>query len=229
MPTEDVISLPRWLTDRLEPVIQRWETDRVVPRLWQGDASVWTGADEADWLGWLRLTDDLPVRVEEVARVRPAALDDPFDHVLLLGMGGSSLGPEVLGSSLPSVDGAPRLLVLDSTDPDQIRAVEAGLTVERTLFIVSSKSGTTVETASLMEYFYDRVRQRRGGASAGSQFIGVTDPGSALEQTARERRFRDVFLGRPDVGGRFSVLSCFGLVPAAAAGFDVERLLIDHR
>jgi transaldolase / glucose-6-phosphate isomerase len=148
-----------------------------------------------------------------------------FADILLLGMGGSSLGPEVLAKTFGTKAGWPTLRVLDSTDPAQIRATETALDMARTLFIVSSKSGTTTEPNVLMDYFLARVIEALGKDQAGSRFIAITDPGSALEKTARTERFRRIFLGDPTIGGRYSVLSRFGLVPAAAAGIDVGRLL----
>ena len=147
-----------------------------------------------------------------------------FSDVLLLGMGGSSLGPEVLAKSLGSAPGYPKLHVLDSTDPDQVRRFESGIDVARTAFIVSSKSGTTLEPNVLMDYFFARVSDAVGDA-AGRNFVAVTDPGSQLQKTAEDSGFRHVFFGVPSIGGRFSVLSKFGLVPLAASGHDVRTFL----
>ena len=207
----------------LSEAVRAWTRDGMVRRLWAKDAGVWTNGDEATWLGWLDLAtarapvDALAALAHEVGA---AGLTD----VLLLGMGGSSLCPEVLSQVLGPVAGAPTLHVLDSTDPTQIRRTESGLDLSRTFCIVSSKSGTTLETTVLTEYFLDRIRQRVG-EKAGSRFIAITDPDSALDTAAHVARFRQVWYGVPEIGGRFSALSNFGLVPAAVCGVDVSRLL----
>src|SRR5262249_3233369 len=144
-----------------------------------------------------------------------------FRDALLLGMGGSSLGPEVLARTLGQTPGWPRLHILDSTDPAQIRATESALDLARTLVIVSSKSGSTIEPNLLTDYFCPRVAAATGRDRAGSRFVAVTDPGSPLEQRAKAAGFRHLFHGVPSIGGRYSVLSAFGLVPAAAAGYDL--------
>jgi transaldolase/glucose-6-phosphate isomerase len=148
---------------------------------------------------------------------------------VVLGMGGSSLAPEVLGLSLPKTGGAPVLTVLDSTDPDQIRSLWNELDPAHTLFIVSSKSGTTLEPALFLEYFWQEAVKALGSAAAARRFVAITDPWSALEKAARDRSFGHIFLGRPGVGGRYSALSVFGLVPAAAAGANIEPLLTNAR
>ncbi len=184
----------------------------LVERIWARDPTIWTGTDEADWLGWL----DEPVRMREQAHalLEFAATAD-YEEVVLLGMGGSSLAPEVLRRSFD----ATAFHVLDTTHPAAIRRAEASLDLGRTLFVVSSKSGGTVETRTQLDYFWERT----GGDS--SRFVAITDPGSALEQLARERSFLDVFTGQPSIGGRYSALSVFGVLPAALMGLDVVRLL----
>src|SRR6185503_15917295 len=146
-------------------------------------------------------------------------------HVVLLGMGGSSLGPEVLKTTFGRIPGFPKLQVLDSTDPAQVTALENNVDLKSTLFIVSSKSGSTVEPNIFKQYFFDRVAQLVGDQEAGRRFIAITDPGSTLQQVAESDGFRRVFLGSPDIGGRYSVLSDFGLVPAAIMGVDVPTLV----
>lgn len=189
---------------------------------------MWTGGDEARWLGWL----DLPlaeVPADALSRFADGVRADGLTDVLLLGMGGSSLGAEVVGHVLGGAAGAPALHVLDTTDPSHIARTASCIDLSRTLCIVSSKSGTTLEPALLAAHFQDRVAQAVGPARAGSHFVAITDPGSALEETAAAEGFRQVWTGRPDVGGRFSVLSSFGLVPAAACGVDVSALLAPAR
>jgi transaldolase / glucose-6-phosphate isomerase len=180
----------------------------LVDRIWARDPTVWTGADEANWLGWL----DEPTRIQE----RFEGIDLPQDAgtVVLLGMGGSSLAPEVLRRTF----GLHGFHVLDTTHPAAIRRIEAGLDLAGTLFLVSSKSGSTVETRSHADYFYERTGQR------GKQFVAITDPGSELEQVAGDRGFSAVVHGEPTIGGRYSALSPFGTVPAALLGIDLERL-----
>ncbi len=184
----------------------------LVERIWARDASVWTGGDEASWLGWL----DEPVRVRErVDELYEVGAQLDYDTVVLLGMGGSSLAPEVL-RRLFEVDA---FHVLDTTHPTAIRRLEEQLDFDRTLFVVSSKSGSTLETRAHGDYFFERSGQN------GGRFVAVTDPGSELERLARERGFEEVFLGEPTIGGRYSALSLFGIVPAMLVGVDILRLL----
>ena len=185
----------------------------LVERIWARDATVWTGADEDKWLGWL----DEPKRMQERAgEISDFAADarKRFDTFVLLGMGGSSLAPEVLKRTF----GAKQLHVLDTTHPAMIRHAEKSLDLGKTVFVVSSKSGGTLETLSHFAYFWEKT-----GAN-GEQFVAITDPGSALEQLAKTRSMR-VFAGEPTIGGRYSALSPFGIVPAALMGIDVDRLL----
>ncbi|HTO40662.1 MAG TPA: hypothetical protein VL026_06770, partial [Rhizomicrobium sp.] len=194
-------------------------------RLLAGDASLWTGADEAKWLGWLdivaRETADLP-SLEAFAR---AVKEQGTRFVVLIGMGGSSLGAEVLAKSFGHQPGWPQLFAIDSTSPDQIRALEARLDLAHTLFIVATKSGSTLEPNILTDYFHARIVATQGAAQAGRHFAVVTDPGSSMEKEAKEKAFAFIFHGEPSIGGRYSVLSRFGLVPAAAMGLDVARFL----
>jgi len=189
------------------------ERRKLVERIWSRDPTAWTAKNEARWLGWL----DEPGRRREDVDLLLTLADDvqgAFDHILLLGMGGSSLAPEVLRR----VFGGDRLHVLDTTHPRAIRALEARLDLERTLFISASKSGTTLETRSHTDYFWRKVPH-------GDRWVAVTDPGSELEKIARDRAFRAIFPGEPTIGGRYSALSPFGLVPATLIGVDPARLL----
>jgi transaldolase/glucose-6-phosphate isomerase len=205
--------------------LESWRRDGNVRRLWAGDARLWTGADEEKWLGWLRVAEKEGVNARFFSRLSDNISSQGFTHAVLLGMGGSSLGPEVLTETFGPQQAHPRLLVLDSTDPAQIRTIESMIDPARTLFIVSSKSGTTLEPNILMQYFYERAKAAVGADEVGSRFVAVTDPGSKLETSAQHDRFRHVAFGLPNIGGRYSVLSDFGLVPAAAMGLDVGRLL----
>ena len=218
-------TLPAELEEAVRAEITAWEEAGTVRRLWHGDASLWTGTDEGSWLGWLELPREQLAHMDHLERVQEDARTGGFDDVLVLGMGGSSLCPDVLRMTFGRVGGFPALHVLDSTDPAQIRAVERKLDMAKTLFIVSSKSGTTLEPNIFKQYFFDRARRAVGPDQAGSRFIAVTDPGSTLQQVAEAERFRAVYLGVPSVGGRYSALSDFGMVPAAAMGLDVGRFL----
>ena len=220
-----VISVPPDLADATERLVSEWESGQKVHRLWSGDSSLWSGADEDQWLGWLRIAgthlgdlDRLLAFQQEIAAAR-------FDHVVLLGMGGSSLCPEVLRRTFGRVTDAPDLSVLDSTDPAQVKSLDERIDYRRALFIVSSKSGTTLEPNIFLRYFSDRARCELGAGQYADRFIAVTDPGSQLATAAAEDGFRHVFEGVPSIGGRYSALSHFGLVPAAVMGLDVERLL----
>jgi transaldolase/glucose-6-phosphate isomerase len=188
--------------------------DALIEGIWERDATTWTGSDEAHWLGWLDEPLHVQERLDDVRRFAES-LHDEVDDVVLCGMGGSSLAPEVLRRSF-DVD---RFHVLDTTHPRAIRALEEKLDLERTLFVSSSKSGTTLETRSHTDYFWEKSRKRA------QQFAAITDPGSELEHLARERGFRAVFSGEPSIGGRYSALSPFGIVPAVLMGVDASQLL----
>jgi len=191
------------------------ERSALIDRIWERDPTVWTGADEAKWLGWLDEPRRMGERVGELAAFADAVAEEELDAIVLLGMGGSSLAPEVLRRTF----GSSSFHVLDTTHPKAIRALEAAIDLDRTLFVSASKSGSTLETRSHTDYFWEKTGKR------GSAFVAITDPGSALEQLAQERGFRHVFSGEPTIGGRYSALSAFGVVPAALLGIDVGRLL----
>jgi transaldolase / glucose-6-phosphate isomerase len=213
------------LKKAVDGAAETWRRHGNIRRLWSKDAALWTGRDEGDWLGWLDVADaqlhDIPRLQEFADEVRRQA----FSDVLLLGMGGSSLGPEVLAKSLGSAPGFPTLHVLDSTDPRQVKSFERAIDLKRTLFIVSSKSGTTLEPNVLMQYFSDRAAKAVGRGNFGRHFVAITDPGTPLEKIANDRGFHRVFHGIPSIGGRYSVLSPFGTVPLAAMGRDVRGFL----
>ena len=190
-------------------------TAELVERIWARDASVWTGADEASWLGWLDVPSRMRERVADLESFARQAVEDGLTEFVLAGMGGSSLAPEVFRRTF----GAANLHVLDTTHPDALRALDARLDHERTLVVVSSKSGTTLETQCHLAWLWERLGGR------GDRFAAVTDPGSHLEEQARERGFRTIWPGEPEIGGRYSALSFFGLVPAALIDVDLGRLL----
>ena len=221
--SKQIISLAGTLQTQAKEVADDWRAGGKVNRLWQRDKSLWTNADEDRWLGWLDSVGadqikNFEVFADEVHR-------EQFKDVLLIGMGGSSLGPEVLAETFGQKDGWPRLRIIDSTVPAQIEAIDATLDLGRTLFIVSSKSGSTTEPNALKDYFYKRVADTVGAGKTGRHFVAITDPGSSLEKTAKADGFRQIFFGVPSIGGRYSVLSPFGLVPAAAAGINVARFV----
>jgi transaldolase / glucose-6-phosphate isomerase len=205
--------------------METWRKTGGVRRLWAGDKSLWTGTDEDKWVGWLRIVEEELADIGKLERFAAEIKKHAFSDVVLLGMGGSSLGPEVLGSTFGHQQGWPRFHMLDSTDPAQIAAIEQAVDLGNTLFMVSSKSGSTLEPNIFTDYFFDRVAAVRGKDKTGEHFVAVTDPGSSLERRAKEQRFADTFFGVKSIGGRYSVLSKFGLVPAAATGIDVKRLL----
>jgi transaldolase/glucose-6-phosphate isomerase len=223
-PFRVVWTLPPALESELRDAIAQARSDRLVPRLWDRDASLWTGADEARWLGWLDAPDTQRHAVPDLVRFAAETKAEGLTHVLLLGMGGSSLCPEVLAETFGARPGHPRLHVLDSTDPAQVRSLEERVDLARTLFVVSSKSGTTLEPNVFHAYFFDKAR-RALAAEPGRRFVAITDPGSKLQQQAERQAFRRVFPGTPSIGGRFSALSPFGLVPAALMGLDVGSFL----
>jgi len=219
------VKLPPDLDGAVRAMIRDWQAGGKVRRLWARDATLWTGSDEADWLGWLGITDDQIANIDHLHRIQTEAKNGGFNHLLLLGMGGSSLCPEVLKMTFGKIAGHPELHVLDSTDPAQIKAVERKVDLEKTLFVVSSKSGSTLEPNIFKQYFFERVKQVVGPDRAGGRFIAITDPGSKMQRVAEADRFRHIFFGLPSIGGRFSALSDFGVVPAAVMGLDVTRFL----
>jgi transaldolase/glucose-6-phosphate isomerase len=216
-------ALDAQLKKRVDEITDEWRAHGNVRRLWRRDKSLWTNNDEDRWLGWLDSIDD--TKVAEYVAFASEIRQENFKDAVLLGMGGSSLGPQVLAETFGQQNGWPRLRILDSTVPAQIKELEAELDLTRTLFIVSSKSGGTTEPNILKDYFFAKVADKVAANQAGKQFIAITDPGSALERNAKEQRFRRVFHGVPSIGGRYSVLSPFGLVPAAIAGLNVAHLV----
>jgi transaldolase / glucose-6-phosphate isomerase len=217
------LALGAGISKAVEKATEDWRASATIRRLWQHDKSVWTGTDEDKWLGWLNspASADIADYEDFAQRVK----GQNFTDAVVLGMGGSSLGPEVLAETFARKSGFPKLHVLDSTDPAQVRAMEKAVDVARTLFIVSSKSGGTTEPNVMKDYFFARVSKAIGAAKAGHRFIAVTDPGSSLEKVATKQGFARIFHGDPTIGGRYSVVSPFGLVPAAAAGIDLRAVL----
>ncbi len=220
-----IYQLPEPLAAAVKHSLAEWRAQGKVRKLWGRDASLWTGKDEAQWLGWLGITNGQLAHIQRLTRITEVARSAGFSHVLLLGMGGSSLCPEVMKMIFGKISGFPELHVLDSTDPAQVKTFEEKVNLESTLFIVSSKSGSTLEPNIFKQYFFDRVAQIVGSKEAGRRFLAITDPGSKLQQVAERDGFRHVFFGWPNIGGRYSALSDFGLVPAAIMGVDVGKFL----
>ena len=217
-------SLPQDLSHAVEATLDDWDAQGKARRLWARDASLWTGGDEGKWLGWLSIVSEQRKNATRFVKFAEEVQDTGCTHALVMGMGGSSLCPEVMRKSFGRVGGFPELHVLDSTDPAQVRSFENTVDLGKTLFFVSSKSGTTLEPNIFKRYFFDRTRQFMGD-KAGEHFIAITDPGSKLRQEAESEQFRKIFLGVPSIGGRFSALSDFGLAPAAAMGVDIPKFL----
>ena len=200
---------------------------QIVKRIWEKDFTVWNNNPEeiSNRLGWLDLPEEMSGNFSEIDEFVNDVLRNGFKTIVLLGMGGSSLAPEVFRLTFGVKENHPELMVLDTTDPAKIREITEKLDLETTLFLVSTKSGGTVETLSLMKYFYNLIALRFGNEKVGEHFAAITDPGSKLEQIAGSYKFRKTFLNNPDIGGRFSALSFFGLVPAALIGVDIRKIL----
>ncbi len=225
---EELDSLSYKLSADLEQKVQAslddWRQKGKIRRLWERDASLWTNEDENRWLSWLCTTEDQIGHIERLQQLAKEVKQE-FEYILLLGMGGSSLCPEVMKLTFGKIANFPELLILDSTDSAQIKSVEGKIDLTKTLFIVSSKSGSTLEPNIFKQYFFQRLREVVGAEAAGQQFIAVTDPGSKLQKVAEEDNFRHIFFGFPSIGGRYSALSNFGMVPAAAMGVNMPKFL----
>jgi transaldolase / glucose-6-phosphate isomerase len=213
-----------------EARLARWQEEGFARRLWARDPTLWSAEplpELADRLGWLALPETMATELPELERFGAALAAEGVRDLVVLGMGGSSLAPEVFAHVLGNRPGHPRLSVLDSTHPDAVQRLAARLDLARTLFLVSSKSGTTTETLSFFRAFWDLARRKL--PAPGERFAAITDPGTPLAELARERGFRRTFAAPPDVGGRYSALSVFGLVPAAGIGADTAGLLASAR
>jgi glucose-6-phosphate isomerase len=215
----------------IDAAIKNLREQKIIPRIWQHDHTVWkpNPTEISNRLGWLHSPDVMQKNIPEIKACVEAVRAAGFTQALLLGMGGSSMAPEVFRLSFGVRPGHLDLAVLDSTHPGAVLRHAHRLDFKKTIFIVSTKSGGTVETFSFFKYFYNQVQQAVGKANAGNHFIAITDPGSGLADTAREYKFRKTFLNDPDIGGRYSALSYFGLVPAAMIGMEMDRLLAAAR
>lgn len=216
------------LTDAVNSAIQKAETSQVVKRIWRRDATLWKTDDESqrlirNSLGWLTVADEMIGVAGELMEYAESIRQRGFRHVMVCGMGGSSLCPEVLRQTFPLRAEFPELLVLDSTDPDVIGELAQRIDPLHCLFVISSKSGSTIEPIVFYKYWYHELSKQT--ANPGENFIAITDPGSPMIEQASQLGFQEVFLNQPDIGGRYSALSYFGLVPAALAGIDIKELL----
>ena len=211
----------------VEATLAQLDRQGVVARMWDRDHTVWKpdSKEISNRLGWLTVSGTMRDQVPSLRSFADGVRAEGYRNVVLLGMGGSSLGPEVLRRTFGSADGYPELTVLDSTLPRVIRGVESAIDPARTLFLISSKSGNTIEPMSFYKHFRNLLDRELGREKAGRGFVAITDPGTSLEVLAGQHGFRHVFANPPDIGGRYSVLSYFGLVPAALLGIDLERLL----
>jgi transaldolase/glucose-6-phosphate isomerase len=218
-------SFPDSLAAAVRATSADWQSGGKMKRLWQRDATLWTGDDEASWLGWLDIVEEQIAQQDQLQKIAKEVQQRGFQHVLLLGMGGSSLCPEVLRKTFGRITHFPTLHVLDSTDPAQVKSFEHLIDIPKTLFIVSSKSGSTLEPNIFKQYFFERTKQAVGAVKVGSHFIAITDPGSKMQQVAESDRFLHIFFGRPSIGGRYSALSNFGMIPAAVIGIDTKKFL----
>ncbi|KJF15847.1 bifunctional transaldolase/phosoglucose isomerase [Acidithrix ferrooxidans] len=218
------LSLPIDIANQVDATIDEWRAKGKVARLWAHDSTVWTGHGEDAWLGWLDIARDQAAHTHRFEALATEIHKAKFTDAVVLGMGGSSLCPDVLAHTFAPLKGFPKLHVLDSTDPEQIKAMEESIDLAHSLFIVSSKSGTTLEPNIFAAYFYGRMIEAVGIEKAGSHFVAITDPGSPLEAVAKRDGYRRIFFGVPSIGGRYSALSDFGMVPSAACGLDVGRL-----
>ncbi len=217
------LALGATISKAVEKATEDWRAAATIRRLWQHDKSVWTGTDENKWLGWL--TSAAAADIADYEDFAHRVKGQNFTDAVVLGMGGSSLGPEVLAETFAKQPGFPKLHVLDSTDPAQVRSLQASVNLANTLFIVSSKSGGTTEPNVMKDYFFARVSETIGAAKAGHRFIAVTDPGSSLEKLAKKQGFARTFHGDPRSAGATRCSPPFGLVPAAAAGIDLRTVL----
>ncbi|CAN5620298.1 hypothetical protein BH20ACI4_BH20ACI4_27560 [soil metagenome] len=212
-------SLPEKLDDAVRLKLDEWKDQNKIQKIWAKDAGVWTNEDEVKWLGWL---DSVSAELAKTDEYKSFAEDaQNFEAVVLLGMGGSSLCPEVLAETYR----VENFYILDSTVPAQIETLENKLDLAKTLFIVASKSGSTLEPNTFFQYFYDRVSEKVGAENAGKQFVAITDPDSKMQKIAEENNFRQIFFGDPTIGGRYSAMSPFGMAAGAAMGLDVESFL----
>lgn len=219
-----VYSLSESIASKVEEEVKEWAEAGKVNKLWNKEASVWTSRDEANWLDWLHISEEQVKDLEKFESLKEEISGSDIEHVLLLGMGGSSLCPDVMSITFGKQEGFPSLKILDSTSPDQVKARLDELELAKTIFVVASKSGTTLEPNIFMSFYLEKMKEEIGDG-AGTHFVAITDPGSKLEEFARENGFKHIFYGLPQIGGRYSALSDFGMIPATLMGVDVNEFL----
>jgi glucose-6-phosphate isomerase len=217
--------VPQELRGAVDLAVADWQANSKVDRFWQKDPSLWTRDGEENWLGWIDIVERQHKELGDLAELGADVQTGGFKNVLLLGMGGSSLCPEVLAVTFGQQTGFPALHIVDSTDPAYVKAAADKLKLSETLVVVASKSGSTLEPNVLKQYFFDQMSFAVGAAKAGSHFLAITDPGSKMEQVAKADGFRYIFYGDPQIGGRYSALSNFGVVAATVAGLHISQLL----
>jgi glucose-6-phosphate isomerase len=220
-------ALPDELRGAVDQATADWTVNNKVARFWQKDPTLWTRDGEEKWMGWIDIVERQQQDLATFASLGAEIMTSDFQTVLLLGMGGSSLCPEVLSLTFGQQPGFPELRIVDSTDPEQVWTVRNEVNLANTLVVVASKSGSTLEPNILKQFFFNEMKRAVGPDEAGSHFIAITDPGSKMEQVAKEDGFRNIFYGDPTIGGRFSALSNFGVVAATLAGLNTEKLLAE--
>ena len=213
------------LRGAFDAAVAEWQSNNKVDRFWKKDPSLWTRDGEEKWMGWIDIVERQQKDLGTFAELGGDVESGDFSTVLLLGMGGSSLCPEVLAKTFGRQEGFPELRIVDSTDPAQIMAVCDEVNLADTLVVVASKSGSTLEPNILKQFFFSQVTREVGEDEVGNRFIAITDPGSKMEQVAKADKFREIFYGDPQIGGRYSALSNFGVVAATAAGLKIDKLL----
>jgi len=218
-------ALPKELRGAVDLAAADWHANSKVARFWQKDPSLWTSDGEEKWLGWIDIVERQQKDLADFAALAADLKAAGFKSVLLLGMGGSSLCPEVLATTFGQQPGFPSLHIVDSTDPAQVKAARDKVNLNETLVIVASKSGSTLEPNILKQYFFEEMKKAVGAEEAGKHFLAITDPDSKMEQVAKTDGFRHIFYGDPQIGGRYSALSNFGVVAATVIGLDIPKLL----
>lgn len=219
------LALPSNLRGAIDQAAADWHSNGKLERFWNKDASLWTSDGEEKWLGWTNIVERQQAELASLEALAADVKSSGFEHLLLLGMGGSSLCPEVLTVTFGRQPGFPAAKIVDSTNPVQVKAALEAVDLAKTLVIVASKSGSTLEPNVLKQFFFEEMKKAVGAEKAGSHFVAVTDPGSKMEQVAKSDGFRHIFYGDPQIGGRFSALSNFGICFAASAGIDVKKAL----
>src|SRR5579863_2236982 len=219
------LAIPAGLRGAVDAAAADWTSNNKIERFWKKDSSLWTKDGEEKWMGWIDIVERQQKDMSELAELGGDIESADFKSALLLGMGGSSLCPEVLAKTFGPQEGFPELHIVDSTDPAQVMAACEEVDLGETLVIVASKSGSTLEPNILKQFFFDEVRRVAGQNNVGERFIAITDPGSKMEQVAKGDSFRYIFYGDPEIGGRYSALSNFGMVAATVAGLKIGKLI----